>query len=183
MKRCIALMLSILLLMILGACGRQSEPPSVTRTPPVTESPSTVPQTESAQPQSTGESPAEFELSEGESAMTTITITIGSSVFSAKLYDNDTVTAYLAQLPMILNMSELNGNEKYNNLPDSLPTDSQQVGSINTGDLMLYGSDCLVLFYESFTTSYSYTKLGYIENASGLADALGRGSVQVSFSK
>lgn len=113
--------------------------------------------------------------------MTNITITAGDAVFEAKLYDNDAAKTFLAQLPMTLNMSELNGNEKYRSLPDSLPTESQSVGSIHAGDLMLYGSDCLVLFYESFTTAYSYTKLGYIEDASGLADALGRGSVEISF--
>jgi hypothetical protein len=47
---------------------------------------------------------------------------------------------------------------------------------------MLYGSTCLVLFYKDFSTSYSYTKLGSIEDISGLTDALGGGSVQVTFS-
>lgn len=56
-------------------------------------------------------------------------------------------------------------------------------GSIQTGDLMLYGSSCLVLFYESFRTSYSYTRLGRVENPSGLASALGRGSVSVTFER
>lgn len=109
-----------------------------------------------------------------------ISITVGGSVFFAKLYDNDTARAFPALLPMTLNMSELNGNEKYYYLPDKLPTDSQKVGNINTGDLMLYGSDCLVLFYESFSTSYSYTRIGYIEDVSGLTDALGSGSVVVA---
>jgi hypothetical protein len=47
---------------------------------------------------------------------------------------------------------------------------------------MLYGSNTFVLFYESFSTSYSYTKLGKINNASGLAAALGTGNVSVSIS-
>ena len=45
---------------------------------------------------------------------------------------------------------------------------------------MLFGSDCLVLFYESFSTSYSYTPLGAVENPQGLADALSSGSAQVT---
>lgn len=48
---------------------------------------------------------------------------------------------------------------------------------------MLYGADCLVLFYESFSTSYSYTRIGAVENVSGLAAAVGRGGVTVSFAK
>ena len=66
-------------------------------------------------------------------------------------------------------------------MDESLPTSSQRVGQIRTGDLMLYGSDCLVLFYESFQTAYSYTTLGRVENAEGLAAALGTGDVEVTF--
>lgn len=119
---------------------------------------------------------------EGDNTMPKVNIQVGSASFKAVLYDNPSTQAFLAQLPLTLNMSELNGNEKYYNLSDSLPTDSQRVENIKTGDLMLYGSDCFVLFYKSFFTSYSYTRLGYIENVSGLADALGRGSVEVTFS-
>lgn len=75
----------------------------------------------------------------------------------------------------------MNGNEKYYYLPDNLPTSSSNPGRIQTGDLMLYGSSCVVLFYESFSTSYSYTRLGRVDNPSGLASALGSGSVTVSF--
>lgn len=114
--------------------------------------------------------------------MTTINLQIGSKTFTVKLLDNASSRALVAMLPMTLTMSELNGNEKYCDLPHRLPTNSQDVRTIKTGDLMLYGFNTLVLFYESFTTSYSYTRLGYIEDVSGLANALGRGSVQVILS-
>ena len=78
-------------------------------------------------------------------------------------------------------MHELNGNEKYCYMNESPPASSRRVGQIRTGDLMLYGSDCLVLFYESFQTSYSYTPLGHAENAEELAAALGTGDVEVTF--
>jgi hypothetical protein len=113
--------------------------------------------------------------------MTTVEVQIGSKIFSASLFDNASSQALLARMPMTMTMRELNENEKYYNMSYKLPANSQLMGSINAGDLMLYGSDCLVIFYKSFNTSYSYTRLGTIEDASGLANALGSGSVQVTF--
>ena len=110
-----------------------------------------------------------------------MTITINGQTFLATLYDNETVAALKEKMPLTLNMSELNGNEKYNYLPFSLPTNAGNPGQIHAGDLMLYGSDCLVLFYESFPTSYRYTPIGRVNDPSGLADAVGDGGVQVTF--
>lgn len=110
-----------------------------------------------------------------------VKITVGRASFSLILADNATAAAFKALLPLTLNMSEMNGNEKYYYLTDDLPTASSNPGTIQTGDLMLYGSSCLVLFYESFRTSYSYTRIGRVDNASGLAAALGSGSVNVTF--
>ena len=107
-------------------------------------------------------------------------IRIGSSTFTATLLKNATVTAFKAQLPITLSMKELNGNEKFTELTNSLLTSSSAPGTIQTGDLMLYGSNTLVLFYKTFQTSYRYTRLGRINNPSGLAAALGTGNIAVS---
>lgn len=111
----------------------------------------------------------------------TLTIQVGTTAFTAMLQDNDTARAFVEQLPMTVTMGELNGNEKFYYLPKSLPADSRRPGTLRTGDLMLYGSDCLVLFYETFSSSYSYTPIGNMEDPAGLAAALGSGSVQVTF--
>lgn len=110
-----------------------------------------------------------------------IEITVNGRTFSATLCDNETARAFKDMLPLALTMSELNGNEKYYYLPDNLPKNSSRPSRINTGDIMLYGSDCLVIFYEGFSTSYSYTPIGKIDDPDGLAAALGSGSVQVAF--
>ena len=116
-----------------------------------------------------------------EDAMYQIQIVANGKTFSAKLYKNETTEAFMKKLPMTINMSELNGNEKYYYFSDSLPTDAKKPSKINAGDIMLYGDDCLVLFYKSFSTPYSYTSLGYAKDVDGLAKALGSGSVEVTF--
>ncbi|MGZ8511060.1 MAG: cyclophilin-like fold protein [Chitinophagaceae bacterium] len=108
-------------------------------------------------------------------------ITIGTNVFTASLFNNATATALKAKLPMTINMTELNGNEKYFDLSDNLPASTSNPGTIQTGDLMLYGSNTLVLFYKTFSTRYNYTRIGRIDNPSGLAAALGSGNIPVTF--
>ena len=108
-------------------------------------------------------------------------VIIGDASFSVALEDNVTVKNFIAQLPLTVVMSELNGNEKYFDLPVGLSTAPADPGTINTGDLMLYGSATVVLFYKTFSTPYSYTRLGRIENTLELANVLGSGSVQVKF--
>lgn len=111
-----------------------------------------------------------------------ISIEVNGQTFSATLADNGTARAFAARLPMTLDMRELNGNEKYFYLDEPLPAAAQRVGQIRAGDLMLFGSDCVVLFYENFATSYTYTPIGRIDDPAGLADALGSGSAEVFFS-
>ena len=118
----------------------------------------------------------------GENEMNrNIIVRVGDRSFSATLKENATTRAFAALLPMTVTMNEMNGNEKYHYLSENLPTDSYRLGTIRNGDLMLYGSNCLVLFYETFSSSYSYTRLGRLDNPSGLASVLGRGNVTVTF--
>lgn len=111
-----------------------------------------------------------------------IIIRVNGREYQASLESNATAEAFAAMLPLTLDMSELNGNEKYHYLENSLPSTGDYTGTIHAGDIMLYGSDCLVLFYETFSTSYSYTKIGHIDNPSGLAGTLGSGSISIEFS-
>ena len=118
----------------------------------------------------------------GENKMNrNIVVRVGDSSFAATLEDNATARAFSALLPMTVKMNEMNGNEKYHDLSAKLPTDSYRPGTIRSGDLMLYGSNCIVLFYETFSSSYSYTRIGRPNDPSGLASALGKGNVNVTF--
>lgn len=120
-------------------------------------------------------------LESDANAMIDLTVRIGGHEFMAKLYENESSAALIAQMPLTLAMRELNGNEKYCYFTKSLPANAEAVDGIHAGDLMLYGADCLVLFYQDFQTPYRYTKLGYIVNPEGLASALGAGEARVDF--
>ncbi len=108
-------------------------------------------------------------------------ITIGSRTFDATLLDNPTVTEFKSRLPLTITMSELNGNEKLYRFSTDFPVNPSNPGTINTGDLMVYGSNTVVLFYEGLNTSYSYTRMGKIDDPTGLRNALGTGNVTVTF--
>lgn len=108
-----------------------------------------------------------------------VTLNINGVEYKATLEDNKTVKELLNRLPLEITMSELNGNEKYYYFDNSLPTNSYYPNKINTGDIMLYGNNCLVIFYEDFNTSYSYTRIGKIDDTANLKEVLGSGSVKV----
>lgn len=110
-----------------------------------------------------------------------IKIKVNSKTFTATLYDNETAKAFRALLPLTIKMDELNGNEKKYDFSKDFPTDDHSPRQINNGDLMIWSGNTLVLFYKSFSTPYSYTKLGKIDDATGLASAVGTRNVTITF--
>ena len=108
-------------------------------------------------------------------------VIVGDRTFRATLASNATGRAFADLLPMTINMAELNGNEKYYYMANTLPTQASCPGTIHAGDIMLYGSSCVVLFYATFQTSYNYTPIGTVNDPTGLAEALGTGSATVTF--
>lgn len=108
-----------------------------------------------------------------------LNITIDNKNYILNLEDNATVKEFINVLPKTLMMNELNNNEKYVYLDESFTTNSFNPKTINKGDVMLYGNNCLVIFYKTFDTNYSYTKIGHIDNL----EELGNGSINVIINK
>lgn len=114
-----------------------------------------------------------------ETEFMTIKISAGGKTFTAQIEETETGKAFMAKLPLTLDMSELNGNEKYC-YGVELPRADKRYDSIEAGDLMLFSGNCVVLFYGS-AGGYSYTRIGRLQSTEGLASALGSGSVSVRF--
>ncbi len=105
-----------------------------------------------------------------EEFMDKVNITVNNREYVLELEDNQTTREFLNTLPLSITMEELNGNEKYKYLDNKFTTDSKVPEIINKGDVMLYGNNCLVIFYKTFTTTYSYTKIGHINNLEEIGD-------------
>lgn len=112
-----------------------------------------------------------------------ISMIVNGQRFNVSLQDSEAARAFENMLPISLSMEDFNRNEKHTRLPISLPTQTVTPGRIYSGDLMLFGSNTLVLFYLSFNSSYSYTRIGKVDNPSQLQSILGSGSVQIQFTK
>ena len=110
-------------------------------------------------------------------------MTVGERRFAITLADTEAARAFTAMLPLTLDMEELNGNEKKKELPSPLPTDASRPGTIRNGDLLLWGSRTVVVFYRTFESPYAYTRLGRVDDPSGLPLSLGRNDVRVVFSR
>jgi hypothetical protein len=105
----------------------------------------------------------------------------GKHRFAVTLEDNPTARAFADLLPLTLDMPDLNSNEKHAPLPRALPTNAQRPGTIRAGDVLLYGNQTVVVFYKTFLSTYSYTRIGHITESNGLAEALGPGNQRIGF--
>jgi hypothetical protein len=126
------------------------------------------------------------ESAEAATSTTKTTVRIGAKTYTMKLASGKPAQAFRAYLnkTRTLKMSELNGNEKYRYFESkTFPTSEKRYTRVKAGDVMLYGDDCLVIFYKSHKTSFEYTKIGHLTSTKGLAKALGKKSVKVRFGK
>ena len=117
-----------------------------------------------------------------ENTVKKMTLQIGNNTFTATLENNDAVDALVDMMceePVVIQLSDYSGFEKVGSLGTSLPASNKQT-TAQSGDIVLYNGDQIVIFYGS--NSWSYTRLGRIDDLSGWEDALGSDDVTVTFS-
>ena len=117
-----------------------------------------------------------------ENMVKKMTLQIGNSSFTATLENNPAVDAFVEMMndsSIIIQMNDYSGFEKVGSLGTNLPADDKQTTTY-AGDIVLYNGNQIVIFYGS--NSWSYTRLGKIDDLSGWEDALGSGDITVTFS-
>jgi len=112
-----------------------------------------------------------------------VKVKINDNVFDVKLENNSATQELLNVLKkgnITVNATEYGGFEKVGDLGFSLPTSDENVNT-DSGDIVLYQGNQISLFYGSH--SWSYTKLGKIENieSENLKEGLGSGNVTLVF--
>lgn len=124
----------------------------------------------------------ESEAGSEESETMQMNVQVGDATFSAALEENTATEAFVAMMknaPVTIRMSDYSGFEKVGALGTSLPASNSQT-TTQPGDIVLYNGNQIVIFYGS--NSWSYTRLGKIDDLTGWEQALGTGDVTVTFS-
>ena len=180
MKKLLIFFLLFMLGVCLAACGVAKEQPA---DPPTADTGNTV-ITETATENTNPIVPPETENTEKTEGNTEMkmTVRIGNAVFTATLEDNAAtreLTEMMNQSPITINMSDSSGFEKVGTLGRSLTTENHQT-TTGEGDIVLYNGNQIVMFYGS--NSWSYTRIGRIDDLTGWREALGSGSITAEFS-
>ena len=113
-----------------------------------------------------------------------IKIKVNNSILEVKLEDNEATKSLVERLrngDITVNANEYGGFEKVGNLGFSLPRNDTNINT-SAGDIVLYQGNQISLFYNS--SSWSYTKLGKVQNVSAkeLKNILGSGNVTLVLS-
>ena len=119
-----------------------------------------------------------------EKSETKLLISVGDTELTATLADNSSAQALvelLKQGNISVDMSDYSNFEKVGELPETLPTNDEQLDT-DYGDLILYLGHRFVIYYDK--NSWSFTKLGHIDNITQeeLKAILGEGDVTVTLS-
>lgn len=201
MKRVWCFLLTGLLVVCLAACGPNPSSASDTSNPPTVAnnaldatddaqrnesepSASNSSEPPSIEDSTNAQDDASNEESEEEAIMeqTTFYVSVGGETFSATFADNSGAQALkelLAGGNITIQMSDYGGFEKVGPLGQSLPTENSQT-TTQAGDIVLYQGNQIVIFYGS--NSWSYTRLGKIDDLTGWQEALGSSAVSVTLS-
>jgi hypothetical protein len=185
-----ALLLAAALLAVLTACGaaRESNPASTTaQAGDTSESTAAITTSAFETSEPTAPEPSESQLVETTTERNVekmLQMKIGGTTVRVNWENNRSVEALKALCesgPLVIQMSMYGGFEQVGPIGSRLPSDDVQTTTA-AGDIVLYSSNQIVVFYGS--NSWAYTRLGHItdQDAAGMAALLGSGNVTITIS-
>ena len=179
------------IILALTACGENanintSDNITETKTEIQVENQTALQEENKTEPQQASESAADDDQSEnkeetGEQTEMKMNVQIGNYNFTATLEDNVAVKELVNMMkegPVTIGMDDYSGFEKVGPLGRSLTTSNNQT-TTNAGDIVLYNGNSIVMFYGS--NSWSYTRIGKIDDLTDWSKALGSGSITAVF--
>jgi hypothetical protein len=101
--------------------------------------------------------------------------------FKCTFEENETTKELIKRFPLKMKMVDLNGTEKYHTLEEPLPVRIQPVDKVRYGDILLFQSRYLAVFYDTFDPVKQYSIVGKIDNPEQLREAVGTGSITALF--
>lgn len=186
MRKWMAVMLAVLLMLSAAACGRKTDSSEADRTSTSETEGFQIDESEGDGINNSDNSTKKVQNSDinsgQEDAGMKLQVQVGGSTFTATLENNDAAEAFVEMLeegPVRIEMGDYSGFEKVGSLGTSLPASNRQM-TTQAGDIVLYNSSQIVIFYGS--NSWNYTKLAEVDDLSGWQEALGNGDVPVTFS-
>ncbi|WP_433569408.1 cyclophilin-like fold protein [Tractidigestivibacter sp.] len=116
-----------------------------------------------------------------EDSMKTFELEVGERAFTGSFADTEAADELASQLPLSLEMNELSGNEKFCYTDQEFPGEEEVPSELHAGEIWIYSGSCIVLFYKNHANAgYSYKFVGSLDDASGLEEAVGTGSVEIT---
>ncbi len=184
MKKLIAILLGVSLLLIMSACSPAQPAEQRTDHPPSIETEGPSGNINEEKEETASEPAVELPKEEESMKQAQFYITANSVTFTANFADSGSADAFrdlLREGNLTIHMSDYGSFEKVGSIGTSLPRQDTQI-STATGDVMLYQGSQIVIFYG--TNQWSYSRLGRIDGASAeaLLDAFGSGDVAMTFS-
>ncbi len=106
-------------------------------------------------------------------------VTIDGKQYTATSESTKAAENFLNNLPLSLEMIEINENEKRGYTYFKLATDAKKLGKVEIGDILLSGDSYVIIATKTFKTSDKYTKIGHIQNLGTVS----KGTIQAYISK
>lgn len=163
MRKLIAIIISLILMCTLVSCSR-----------------STPNQSTKEEHTETNNNTATQINEENELMNKTLSLKIGNTIVDVDWLENDSIDALkeLAKDGLTIKMNMYGGFEQVGSIGKSIVSSDTRI-TTNPGDIVLYSSNQIVIFYGSNT--WAYTKLGHINlSKSELTNLLGNSDVTIT---